>query len=633
MPNLLLTILIVFGALQLLTFWLQVKRLMQLPLQCPSYEPIGTAPNPSDALAALWAGPIGELQALGFQPCGWFQARKMLALSRTEAVQWLYHPATDTYAELGLKYPADAVDLFQVGFYTFGPDRQPDRQLLLTLNALAHSVIGQIPQTILQDCYAPTLQAQWQHHCDGLDRWLARSVDRCDQSRSGFRSVTDFLNTLEQHHQRYFEQLIQTRQIRPVRAQFRLRGGAAIQTVWTLGQARRSVAQRLAARPPGADLPIGLEVESFWRQREMEQSPGSRSQSLVIFLLSLLLFIAAARLVPQVSAVLTDSRLVAVIFVLLLHEAGHYLAMRQFGYRDLSLFFLPLLGAAVTGRKENASLSEKIIVLLAGPLPGLVLGMGLELGLRGLELPTGLEDGLRELSGMLIVLNLLNLLPIFPLDGGKIAHHLWFARYPYADVAFKIVAVGLLVLLGWDSPIGLPMAFVVALSIPMGFRSAQLDRQLRTAGPNSPPSSPPGLPPGLPSSNPPGAPGAPPGRPGSPPGTGTPSDPNGLLTAIFEQIARSGYGQKSFSKRYLLAKDLLERQQEVRSGGGQRLLLSGIYGLSLLGGLTGTALALLPSQLVEPALSETANPEGERQSSSPRQRHPSIHRAPDHYPE
>lgn len=35
--------------------------------------------------------------------------------------------------------------------------------------------------------------------------------------------------------------------------------------------------------------------------------------------------------------------------VLLFHEAGHYLAMKIFGYRNLKMFFIPLFGAAVTG--------------------------------------------------------------------------------------------------------------------------------------------------------------------------------------------------------------------------------------------------------------------------------------------
>src|SRR5262245_3615048 len=37
--------------------------------------------------------------------------------------------------------------------------------------------------------------------------------------------------------------------------------------------------------------------------------------------------------------------------VLLLHESGHYLGMRMFNYQDVRMFFIPLFGAAVAGKR------------------------------------------------------------------------------------------------------------------------------------------------------------------------------------------------------------------------------------------------------------------------------------------
>jgi len=51
--------------------------------------------------------------------------------------------------------------------------------------------------------------------------------------------------------------------------------------------------------------------------------------------------------------------------ILLIHELGHYLAMKAFRYQDLSIFFLPLVGAAASGSKEQISQKEKAIILLA----------------------------------------------------------------------------------------------------------------------------------------------------------------------------------------------------------------------------------------------------------------------------
>jgi len=45
--------------------------------------------------------------------------------------------------------------------------------------------------------------------------------------------------------------------------------------------------------------------------------------------------------------------LIAMIPVLFLHEMGHALAMKLRGYRDISFFFIPMLGAATGGRKSK----------------------------------------------------------------------------------------------------------------------------------------------------------------------------------------------------------------------------------------------------------------------------------------
>ena len=65
---------------------------------------------------------------------------------------------------------------------------------------------------------------------------------------------------------------------------------------------------------------------------------------------------------------------VVLVAVLLLHELGHLVAMRWAGYRDLKIFFIPFIGAMVSGREQQATAGQKMLVLLAGPVPGIVLG-------------------------------------------------------------------------------------------------------------------------------------------------------------------------------------------------------------------------------------------------------------------
>src|SRR4030095_4742972 len=63
--------------------------------------------------------------------------------------------------------------------------------------------------------------------------------------------------------------------------------------------------------------------------------------------------------------------------VVVFHELGHFLAMKAFHYKELGIFFIPLLGAYVSGTKREVSQKQSAIILLAGPLPGIIVGLAL----------------------------------------------------------------------------------------------------------------------------------------------------------------------------------------------------------------------------------------------------------------
>ena len=52
--------------------------------------------------------------------------------------------------------------------------------------------------------------------------------------------------------------------------------------------------------------------------------------------------------------------------MLLCHEAGHFLAMRRFGYKNVRLFFIPFFGAATAGVGTTAVGWQRVVVSLAG---------------------------------------------------------------------------------------------------------------------------------------------------------------------------------------------------------------------------------------------------------------------------
>ncbi|MBN9693986.1 MAG: site-2 protease family protein [Verrucomicrobia bacterium] len=165
--------------------------------------------------------------------------------------------------------------------------------------------------------------------------------------------------------------------------------------------------------------------------------------------------------------------------VLLLHEAGHWLAMKLFGYRNLKMFFIPLFGAAVSGESYNIPGWKKAVVSLAGPLPGILIGFALMVAVVMMEWEAG-----RKLALMTLALNAFNLLPFLPFDGGWFLNAILFCRRPWLEVAFRALAV--LALAGAGIVTGqLIFWFLAALMLmPLrgAWREARLAAQLRAAG-------------------------------------------------------------------------------------------------------------------------------------------------------
>lgn len=131
-----------------------------------------------------------------------------------------------------------------------------------------------------------------------------------------------------------------------------------------------------------------------------------------------------------------------VLAVVAFHEGGHAAAMRLFGYRDVHVFFVPLLGAMTVGRAVTTSVRDRLAVLLAGPTPGLWLGLLLA-ELEQAYFPSPL---LRTAARVLLFLNGLNLLPFTPLDGGRALELLTRPESVWRFVVHVASALGLLTL-------------------------------------------------------------------------------------------------------------------------------------------------------------------------------------------
>ena len=126
--------------------------------------------------------------------------------------------------------------------------------------------------------------------------------------------------------------------------------------------------------------------------------------------------------------------------VVVFHELGHFFAMKVYKYQDLGIFFIPLMGAYVSGKKQEVSQKQSAIILLAGPLPGIILGLLSHF----IAAQTDIYF-FEKLAWLLVFLNLLNLLPVYPLDGGQLLHRLFLDDYNILGKIFVIISAGLMI--------------------------------------------------------------------------------------------------------------------------------------------------------------------------------------------
>jgi Zn-dependent protease/CBS domain-containing protein len=127
--------------------------------------------------------------------------------------------------------------------------------------------------------------------------------------------------------------------------------------------------------------------------------------------------------VTQIFAGDAEAALVEVVFVLavfaavVLHELGHAMVARRFGIKTRDITLLPIGGIARLERIPTRPL-EEILVGIAGPLVNVALAAALFLVGWALQSPR--EGFLWQLISVNAMLAGFNLLPAFPMDGGRI---------------------------------------------------------------------------------------------------------------------------------------------------------------------------------------------------------------------
>jgi putative peptide zinc metalloprotease protein len=109
---------------------------------------------------------------------------------------------------------------------------------------------------------------------------------------------------------------------------------------------------------------------------------------------------------------------VVLIGVTVFHEYGHLRAMKKFGMKTKGMYLIPFVGGMAVGERAQ-SYWQEIYISMMGPVFGLCMALAFYL----LFLGTG-SQFVGLVASVSALLNLFNLLPVYPLDGGHVVKSL-----------------------------------------------------------------------------------------------------------------------------------------------------------------------------------------------------------------
>jgi len=113
---------------------------------------------------------------------------------------------------------------------------------------------------------------------------------------------------------------------------------------------------------------------------------------------------------------------IALILCLVFHEYGHIRAMKYFGLKTKGIYLIPFVGGLALSDSKINTRWQDVVISIMGPFFGLILSIAALIGywITDIEILAGI-------AVFNAILNLFNLLPILPLDGGHILKSIAFS--------------------------------------------------------------------------------------------------------------------------------------------------------------------------------------------------------------
>jgi Zn-dependent protease len=143
------------------------------------------------------------------------------------------------------------------------------------------------------------------------------------------------------------------------------------------------------------------------------------------------------------AAAFSSLMLVGMIFgSVLLHEFGHIFAAKAFGIHTPDVTLYPIGGVARLERMPTRPFQE-LVITLAGPLVNVAIAIVLALLVGIAEVILGINAPMFALVAKInIGLALFNMIPAFPMDGGRVLRSLLAMKKPYLEATGIAVKTG-----------------------------------------------------------------------------------------------------------------------------------------------------------------------------------------------
>ncbi|RUT85380.1 site-2 protease family protein, partial [Mesorhizobium sp. USDA-HM6] len=139
---------------------------------------------------------------------------------------------------------------------------------------------------------------------------------------------------------------------------------------------------------------------------------------------------------------------IAVFACVVLHEFGHIAAARRFGIRTPDITLLPIGGVARLERMPEEP-GQEFVIAIAGPLVNVAIAAVIFLALGGAasigqmaEIEDPRMSFLARLAGVNVFLVLFNMIPAFPMDGGRVLRAALASRLSWPRATQVAASIG-----------------------------------------------------------------------------------------------------------------------------------------------------------------------------------------------